>query len=365
MSTDEEVNAGVIGKRLNLAVSKLLLDVENPRFGSKNKSESQEDLAVKMEMSFDIITVAESIARNGFFANEPLIVVSGPAKGMYTVIEGNRRLTALIALTDVQTRSKMYQVDRLDELAKISLFQKSNSVPCTLVESRAHIAPILGFRHISGILEWQPFAQAKFIAKLIDQEKYDFKSAAEAVGKEKNQVAEMYRNQAIAQQAADVGMNTTALEASFSVLQVAMGSPGIRSFIGAPLGSAVTVGVKPIPEHGMKSLRELLGFLFGEDQRAPVIKDTRQISKLGKIIQSDIGLKTLRETWSLEAAEESIKDVAMDPYTRLLNRLKTATESVKSTFDDVADYVDDKQVQISVQALHEHTSNLKDLVADD
>lgn len=365
MSIDKNTKSGVVGKSLHLPVSSLLLDVENPRFGAKNKSESQEDLAVKLEMGFDIIAVAESIARNGFFANEPLIVVGGPGKEKYTVIEGNRRLTALLALTNEHVRSKMYQVTRFDELAATSVFQKEHLVPCTLVESRELIAPILGFRHISGILEWQPFAQAKFIAKLIDEDKYDFKTTAEAVGKDKSQIAEMYRNQAIAQQATDVGMNTSALENSFSVLQVAMGSPGIRSFIGAPLGSAVTPGMKPIPEKGLKALRELLAFLFGDEQKTPVIKDTRQISKLGKIIQNDIGLKVLRETWSLDKAEDAIKVQGMDPYTRLLNRLKTANESVKSTFDDISDFVDDKEIQNSVQTLHEHASNLKDLMPDD
>ena len=364
MST-ENSQTGVIGKSLSLPVGKLLLDIDNPRFGSKHKSESQEDLAVRLEMAFDIISVAESIARNGFFANEPLIVVKADPEGKYTVIEGNRRLTALLALTNDHIRSKMYQADKFEELSKASVFKQEHLVPCTLVESRLNIAPILGFRHISGILEWQPYAQAKFIAKLIDQDGFDFKSAAEAVGKDKNQIAEMYRNQAIAQQAADLGMNTSALENSFSVLQVAMGSPGIRSFIDAPLGSGVVRGANPIPDKGLNALRELLAFLFGEDQRAPVIKDTRQISKLGKIIQNEVGLKVLRETWSLEQAEDAIKDMAMDPYTRLMNRLRTANESVKSTFDDVADYVDDKNVKTTVEMLYENTSNLRDLLSDD
>ena len=60
--------SGVVGKSLFLHVNDLLLDTENPRFGSKNKATSQEDIAVKLEMGFDVITVAESIARNGFFA---------------------------------------------------------------------------------------------------------------------------------------------------------------------------------------------------------------------------------------------------------------------------------------------------------
>ena len=71
----DNTKSGVVGKSMYLRVDELLLDTENPRFGSKTKVQSQEDIALKLEMGFDIITVAESISRNGFFANEPLIVI--------------------------------------------------------------------------------------------------------------------------------------------------------------------------------------------------------------------------------------------------------------------------------------------------
>ena len=357
--------SGVVGKSLFLHVNDLLLDTENPRFGSKSKATTQEDIAVKLEMGFDVITVAESIARNGFFANEPLIVIQSQIPGKYTVIEGNRRFTALLSLTNEGIRSKMFQTERLNELARTSAFGIDDLVPCTLVENRELIAPILGFRHISGIMEWQPLAQAVFVAKLIDEDQYSFETVAEVVGKPKSDIAGMYRNQAIAKQATDVGMNTAGLENSFSSLTVAMSSPGIRAFIAAPLGSAVSPGMRPIPEDHYEELKELLAFLFGDDLKEPVIRDTREINRLGKIIQNPTGLETLRSTWSLAEAEAAIKDQGMDPYTRLLNRLKTANESVKSTFDDISDYIDDANVKEYVQTLYENTSNLKNLVEDD
>jgi hypothetical protein len=326
---------------------------------------SQEDIAIKLEMGYDIITVAESIARNGFFANEPLIVIKGPVEGKYTVIEGNRRFTSILALTNNEIRSKLYQQERLTELAASSVFKRSDLVPVTLVDNRELIAPILGFRHISGIMEWQPLAQAIFVAKLIDEDGYSFETAAEVVGKSKSDIAGMYRNQAIAKQAADVGMNTSGLENSFSSLTVAMSSPGIRAFIAAPLGNAVTPGMKPIPEDHYAPLKELLSFLFGDEIKEPVIRDTREINRLGKVIQNPTGLEMLRETWSLAEAESAIKDQGMDPYTRLLNRLRTANESVKSTFDDISDFLGDAKVKEYVQTLNENSTNLKNLIEDD
>lgn len=357
--------SGVVGKQLFLRVDELLLDTQNPRFGSKNKAQTQEDLALKLEMGFDIITVAESIARNGFFANEPLIVIGSDIKGKYTVIEGNRRFTALLALTSEEIRSRMFQSERLAELAANSAFTLSDPIPCTLVENRELIAPILGFRHISGIMEWQPLAQAVFVAKLIDEDGYSFETVAEVVGKPKSEIAGMYRNQAIAKQAAEVGMNTSGLEKSFSSLTVAMSSPGIRSFINAPLGSNVEPGMKPIPQDSYANLKELLAFLFGDENREPVIRDTREINRLGKVIQNQTGLEALRNTWSLAEAESAIKEQGMDPYSRLLNRLRTANESVKRTFDDISDYLEDANVQEYVQTLNENVTSLKNLIDND
>ena len=365
MDNTNTSGSGVVGKSLYLHVDDLLLDAENPRFGSKSKAISQEDIALKLEMGSEVIIVAESIARNGYFANEPLIVIESQVPGKYVVIEGNRRFTALLSLTSETIRSKMFQVERFNALAKTSVFRKEDLVPCTLVENRELIAPILGFRHISGIMEWQPLAQAIFIAKLIDEDGYSFVTAAEAVGRPKSDIAGMYRNQAIAKQATNAGMNTSGLENSFTSLTLAMGSPGIRAFVDAPLGSAVTPGMKPIPEDHHEELKELLAFLFGDDHRAPVIRETREINRLGKIIQNPTGLETLRATWSMVEAETAIKDKGMDPYTRLINRLKTANESVKSTFDDISDFINDEKVRENVQMLHENTSSLKNLLEDD
>ena len=64
-----------------------------------------------MAAAYDAITIAESIARHGYFESEPLVAVPyeaaypgekrGERSGEYVVVEGNRRLTALRALADL------------------------------------------------------------------------------------------------------------------------------------------------------------------------------------------------------------------------------------------------------------------------
>jgi hypothetical protein len=55
----------------------------------------------------------------------------------------------------------------------------------------------------------------------------------------------------------------------------------------------------------------------------------------------------------------------MDPYTRLINRLRTANESVRSTFDDISDYLGDDNVKTYVQSLDENVASLKNMIEND
>ena len=47
-------------------------------------------------------------------------------------------------------------------------------MPVVVLPDRAAATPIIGFRHISGILQWQPYAQARYIARLVDEDDMSF-----------------------------------------------------------------------------------------------------------------------------------------------------------------------------------------------
>jgi hypothetical protein len=55
----------------------------------------------------------------------------------------------------------------------------------------------------------------------------------------------------------------------------------------------------------------------------------------------------------------------MDPYTRLINRLRTANESVRSTFDDLPDFLEDENVKTYIQSLDENVESLKNMIEND
>ncbi len=159
-----------LGDHKNIAIRDLRLDSENPRLPAALQGASQEDLAVDLDLGFEAFTVAESIASHGFFASEPLIAIPSDAEaGAWIVVEGNRRLTALLGLANTAIRSQFSGSERWDGLAQRANLTLDTTIPVVVVDSRSTVVPIIGFRHISGILSWTPFAQARYVAKLVDE----------------------------------------------------------------------------------------------------------------------------------------------------------------------------------------------------
>src|SRR5450432_2850119 len=94
-----EIPANSGYKRIEL--DKLRLDATNPRLAelgiASNASQPEILKALWDEMAVE--EVAMSIAYSGYFEHEPLFV-EDKGDGTHTVIEGNRRLAAVVLLVD-------------------------------------------------------------------------------------------------------------------------------------------------------------------------------------------------------------------------------------------------------------------------
>ena len=89
----------------------------------------------------------------------------------------------------------------------------------------------------------------------------------------------------------------------------------------------------------------MIGWIFGSDSEEPKITDSRQISQLGNVVGSDVGLQALRAGDSLEQAKQKIQASGMAPRDRLVSRLTTAKNALISATDDVGEFVTDQQVR--------------------
>lgn len=335
-----------LGSPGTVAIAALRLDPDNPRLPADKQGSSQEDLAVDLDLGYEALTVADSIATHGFFNSEPLIVVpSADEADTWIVVEGNRRLTALLGLAYPNIRAQFPDPAVWNALADKAGLDAAVQVPVVIVPDRKSVVPIIGFRHISGILAWTPFAQARYVAKLIDEDGMAIGEVAKTIGIEKGRAGNLYREQAIAKQAAELGIETGPVESAFSLLTVAMSNTKLRDFVAAPLGSKLKAGVAPIPPEKQSELRELLTWVFGTPDSAPLIADSREISRLGHVVGSSIGIESIRNGETLDQAQQRIDDLDVDTHVRLARRLTTARQSLQGAQEYIADNADHPDIR--------------------
>ena len=151
----------------------LLLDLENYRIPTRSDDEAG---ALKyLFASEDVLGAAKSILRNGYFDNEvPIVISAVPAgdAGSFTVLEGNRRVSALKALrdptivpgreTEIRALLKRYAVEAENLPERIRVL---------VAPDRTTAAPHVARLH-TGISKrrWSLDQQATFYYSLLDDQ---------------------------------------------------------------------------------------------------------------------------------------------------------------------------------------------------
>ena len=154
-------------------LEQLLLDLENYRIPTRRDDEAG---ALKyLFASEDVLGAARLILRDGYFDNEVPIVTSASASGgssPYTVLEGNRRVSALKALQDptivpgheaeIRALLKRYAVEAENLPERIRVI---------VAPDRATAAPHVARLH-TGISKrrWSRDQQATFYYSLVDEQ---------------------------------------------------------------------------------------------------------------------------------------------------------------------------------------------------
>lgn len=333
-----------LGLRREVPIRSLRLDVLNPRLPLSMRGKSQEDLAVGLVLGFEAYAVAQSIADYGFFSSEPLLVIAAVGEpDVWVVVEGNRRLTALMGLTFGTFRSQFPDADKWDLLADRCGLGPETLIPVVEHVNREATHVEVGRAHVLGKLPWRPYAQATYVASRV-QEGRTYAEVAELIGIPKSKVADLYRDYAIVRQAQDIGLRTNEIEKAFSLLTVAMSSTKLRDHIGAPLGSRLAPNTKAVPDGKTGELSELVRWIFGTEDEEPMISDSRQISQLGNVVAHEVGLRALRDGDGLEQAKQKIAAAGLDPVERLTQRLRTALNALLAASDDLSAYANEPAV---------------------
>lgn len=335
-----------------VTVSQLFLDEENPRLPSSVVRDQQSMLDYIADTTV-IEELMDAIAENGFFPGEPLIVVKHKTKkDSYTVVEGNRRLTALKLLQDPTNCSKPGV--RMREIADKAK-HKPTSVPIVESHSREDVLPYLGFRHITGIKQWEPLAKARYIEQLFEltdknvDPKTRYSTVARTIGSRREHIKRSLDALAVYKIINDnefygiEGLNEESIK--FAVLSTAVADNRIGSFVGVSKKDAdgdfnsqePIVNRETLKE---KEIAELTRWLYERNEKGKTrIGESRNLRFLAAVVDNSRAVEAFKKGSPLKIAYQQTSNLIED-FLELLYQADSSLAEAASTVATV-DYDED------------------------
>ena len=389
--------AGKGGKRpqIEIPISRILLDDQNPRlvqYTSGIEDLSQFDLIKILQENFDTETIAMSLSENGYFDEEPLIVVPNnlPAEInldeysyedavqvlqdytakhdlTFTVVEGNRRVSSIKLLTDSELRSKLGIEKIYPKVESKEIIKDISKVPCIVYPNRDKVTNYLGVRHIAGLLKWEAFAKAAYIANTIENEVKKGKSIADAIKEVQNKVgdrSDILKKQFVAyklwkEAKEDLSkFDTQPILYKFSLLNVLYNSPLIREYIGVKSYSEIDFEKRIVPLTKLNEFESLLTWVFGNKfkNERPVLTDSRLVTNtLSHVVQSPDAILYLKKHKDLEGAFERTNG----EKEFLLKNLNKAFITIQESLGFAYQHSGDKEILEKVDDLEKIVQVLK------
>jgi hypothetical protein len=295
----------------DIEVKNLLLDPNNYRFldnpSYKKKLKAKYHLPdvqaatlrlLEQDKRYQLAELKKSIMANGYVPMERIIVAPYPNKaGYYTVVEGNRRVSALKSLLSEAAEG-------VTELAK-SQIESFSKIPCAILQAGPDDIEhaqrvIMGIRHIVGPREWGAYQQAQLIVELRDLENQDFQSIANHLGTSAVEVSRRYKAmRALQAMEEDELYSDRASFDHYRFFHELVGSPDVRSYYG---WDDATQGFKDISRG--REFFELISPHEGD----PKLRTYTDVRKLKTVIGHPKAVATLIDpersfTDALEVAE--------------------------------------------------------------
>jgi len=308
--------------QLDIKIGQLHLDNYNPRLPEDKQGKPEGDILNTLYQDFFLDEIAESMSRNGYFDEEPLVGIPEklPRKlrtadpqspefltfikkkeTEFTIVEGNRRLATARLLLDASEREKL----RIKTWPTLSSEVATDLavLPVIVYPTRAEIIPYLGVRHIIGIQKWDSYAKARYIAMMV-QDGRTVDQVGDLIGDKQGSVNKQYLSYKLLDQAeAEFDLDATKAKQDFSLLLLALGQGNIKQFLGLPKRTKDTDLEEPVPRDNLENLRDVLSWIFGDSKYLPVIKESRDITNyLSHVVASTEAVKYLKDRRDLTGA---------------------------------------------------------------
>ena len=322
------------GTILWLPFDRLMLDDENPRLPERLYRQPQSEILSYLHAQGALDELAYSYRDNGFFRQEPLLVVQESEEDAYTVVEGNRRLAALMILHGSPEADDVSFVGI--ELSAVRL-EQLREIPCVLVSDRNQIHAFLGFRHIGGLKTWPPEAKARYLLaevhRLVDKSFTDpFRELGRRVGSNAQGVRNPYLAIRILLHAREeFGLNVAYVQDHrFGVWLRCMNSADIRNYVGLSQARTYQEIEQALKVINRDKLAEVLGDLKPDAGRSrAVLGDSRDVTFYGRVLADERACATLRKTGDLSLARQVVEELDLEQRAqRLVKSLELFLETL-------------------------------------
>jgi hypothetical protein len=307
--------------QVNKPIRLLHLDSQNPRLPEEAQGKREEELLSVIYKEFFLDELADSMAKNGYFDEEPLVAVpqdlpdglddnANPDEFReyidrdsteLIVVEGNRRLATVKLFLDAELREKL----RIKHWPSLSapVADDLKILPVIVYLKRSEVIPYLGVRHIVGIQKWDSYAKARYIVQLIEGGA-SVEGVKAQFGDRRDAVTPSYVGYKLLEQVeGEFGFDTRKAKEDFSLLLLAIGQGKIKRFLGLPRKLSEVNPDEPITTGYLENLRDFVSWIFGDDEKDRVIHDSRDITNyLSHIVDSPTAISYLKNTRDLMGA---------------------------------------------------------------
>ena len=323
----------------------LFLDPKNPRLGRHNneKGLSQNEVLDLMK-DWALEELAVSFLESGYWPQEALIAVRETIqkKPVFVVVDGTRRLAALKMIR--RTREGEETSAKWRDLIRNypeEAFTRLDRIPYILKPTRESVTAFLGFRHVTGIKEWNPAEKAQFIAHLIEHEGLSYEQVRRRIGSKTPAVRQNYISYRLLRQMEDQSeeVDIGKAEHRFSVLYLSLRTKGVQQYLAVEIEADPETARTPVPKERLKELVNFSRWLFGTEKQAPVIEDSCQVDDFGRILESEAAVAYMERSES--------------PSFAVARRMAGVAES------DVAEHVERAadEAEEALKAAHQHKSS--------
>lgn len=287
-----------------IRTSDLSFDPQNPRFYRLNKVTTDEAVIEEMLDDEGVQDLMASIGQKGYFEGEPILVTVENSK--LIVVEGNRRLAA-VKLLNQEILPPARRRASVEMLRNEAIVAPPIELPCIEYPSRRDVLRYLGYRHITGIKEWDSLSKARYLASLRDEfyqdksQQEQSKAMANDIGSRPDYVEQLLTALGLyikAEEANFFALPMSAKDVEFSYLTTALNYKNITDWLGLESRRDVDM-----PALDIGNLKRAFAWMFPKNQQGQtIIGESRNLDQLAAVVKSPEAVEVLESTGRLGEA---------------------------------------------------------------